>query len=291
MTKVSVLGSGMMGSALTRALLKGGHDVMVFDLDDEKMAPLIADGAKCASDSLDLITFGDVLIPSLPSYKGLQGFLGTEGVLAALKGKTLVQLSSGSPTTVTEFSEFIAGSGVKYLEGRIKNYPKDVGNPGSKIIFSGDEDVFAGVKPIMGALAEHLEFVSPQLEAVSALDQGVVTASYGQIWGMMLAGRLCQAYGVSPLKLLELVQETSPLNMEDLEATGYPDLVAGKFRNDLDTATITTWRDAADMTLDTIRAAGLDDSVFQGIQTLMRDAEKKGFGDRAIHAIADEMDA
>ncbi|MBT2274258.1 NAD(P)-dependent oxidoreductase [Rhodococcus qingshengii] len=286
-----MLGSGMMGSALTRALLKGGHDVMVFDLDDAKMAPLVADGAKAASDSVELSAYGDVLVPSLPSYKGLQGFLGTEGVLPALQGKTVVQLSSGSPTTVQEFGKFIAESGVKYLEGRIKNYPKDVGNPGSKIIFSGDEDVYVEVRPVLAALAEHLVFVSPQLEAVSALDQAVVTASYGQIWGMMLAGRLCQAYGVPPLELLKLVRETSPLNLEDLEATGYPDLAAGKFRNDLDTATITTWRDSADMVLDTIRAAGLDDSVFQGIQTLMRNAEKKGFGDRAIHAMADEMDA
>jgi 3-hydroxyisobutyrate dehydrogenase-like beta-hydroxyacid dehydrogenase len=290
MTKVSVLGSGMMGSALTRALLNGGHDVMVFDLDESKMAPLVADGAKAASDSLELSAYGEVLIPSLPSYKGLQGFLGTEGVLSALQGKTIVQLSSGSPTTVQEFGKFIAASGVKYLEGRIKNYPKDVGNPGSKIIFSGDEDVYTEVQLVLAALAEHLVFVSSQLEAVSALDQAVVTASYGQIWGMMLAGRLCQAYGVPPLKLLELVRETSPLNLDDLEKTGYPDLTAGKFRNDLDTATITTWRDSADMTLDTIRAAGLDDSVFQGIQTLMRNAEKKGFGDRGIHAMADEMD-
>jgi 3-hydroxyisobutyrate dehydrogenase-like beta-hydroxyacid dehydrogenase len=291
MTKVSVLGSGMMGSALTRALLAGGHDVMVFDLDDAKMAPLVADGAKAGSDALELCEHGDVFIPSLPSYKGLQAVLGTEGILDRLKGKTLVQLSSGSPGTVQEFGQFIAGTGVDYLEGRIKNYPKDVGKPGSKIIFSGDERVFTTVKPVMGALAEHLHFVSHQLEAVSALDQAVVTASYGQIWGMMLAGRLCQAYGVSPMKLLELVRATSPLNLDDLEATGYADLIAGQFRNDLDTATIATWRDSADMTLDTIRAAGLDDSVFEGIQSLMRSAESKGFGDRAIHAMADEMDA
>jgi 3-hydroxyisobutyrate dehydrogenase-like beta-hydroxyacid dehydrogenase len=291
MAKVSVLGSGMMGSALTRALLKGGHDVMVFDLDATKTAPLVADGATAATDSLELAGHGDVFIPSLPSYKGLQGFLNTEGVLTALAGKTIVQLSSGSPVTVKEFGKFIDGTGVSYLEGRIKNYPKDVGNPGSKIIFSGQENVYDKVKPVMAALAEHLEFVGPQLEAVGALDQAVVTASYGQIWGMMLAGRLCQAYGVPPMKLLELTKETTMLNLDDLEVTGYPDLVAGKFRDDLDTATITTWRDAADMTLDSIRAAGLDDSVFEGIQKLMRKAEKEGRGDRAIHAMADEMDA
>ena len=291
MTKVSVLGSGMMGSALTRALLIGGHDVMVFDLDDTKMAPLVADGAKAASDSAELVAFGDVLVPSLPSYKGLQAALGREDVAAAVRGKTMVQLSSGSPSTVREFGDFVANLGVRYLEGRIKNYPKDVGKPGSKIIFSGDETIFAEVKPVMAALAEHLKFVSPQLEAVSALDQAVVTASYGQIWGMMLAGRLCQGYGVSPLALLALVQETSPLNLEDLEKTGYPDLISGKFRDDLDTATITTWADSADMTLDSIRTAGLDDSIFAAIQKLMRDAENNGLSDRAIHAMATEMDA
>jgi 3-hydroxyisobutyrate dehydrogenase-like beta-hydroxyacid dehydrogenase len=291
MTRVSVLGCGMMGSALSRALLKGGHDVMVLDLDASKMAPLAADGATVASDIRELADHAEVFIPSLPSYSALRKVLDTQGMLAALKDTTLVQLSSGSPATVTEFAQFLDGTGVDYLEGRIKNYPKDVGKPGSKIIFSGPEDVYQKVKPVMAALAEHPEFVSPQLEAVGALDQAVVTASYGQIWGMMLAGRLCQGYGVSPMTLLKLTQETTILNLDDLVATGYPDLVSGEFRDDLGTATITTWRDAADMTLDSIRAAGLDDSVFQGIQDLMVQAEKDGLGNRGIHAMAQKMDA
>ncbi|MUL49875.1 NAD(P)-dependent oxidoreductase [Mycobacterium sp. CBMA360] len=289
MAKVSVIGSGMMGSALTRALLKGGHDVMVFDLDVTKSEPLAALGASVAKNSQELAEHADFLIPSLPSYRGLEGFVKSEGVIAALQGTVIVQLSSGSPEMVQAFGELIANAGVGYLEGRIKNYPEDVGKPGSKIICSGDERLFAKAEPVLEALAEHVDYVSDQLEAVAALDEAVVTASYGQIWAMMLAGKLCQKYGVSPMVLLELTKETSLLNMADLEETGYPDLVSGNFRDDLDTATMTVWADSGEMTLEAIDAAGLDTTVFSAIQDLLRKAEKAGLANRGIHAIADVM--
>jgi 3-hydroxyisobutyrate dehydrogenase-like beta-hydroxyacid dehydrogenase len=289
MANVSVLGCGMMGSALTRALLKGGHKVMVFDLETSKTEPLVAAGATAAQDALELAGHGSILLPSLPSYAGLQRFLELEGALSVLQNKTIVQLSSGTPGAVQALFKFIDGTGVNYLEGRIKNYPKDVGNPGSKIIFSGQEDVFDEARPVLAALAEHLEYLGPRLETVAALDEAVLTASYGQIWGMMLAGKLCQAYGVTPLTLLELTKETIVLNLNDLEATGYPDLVSGTFRDDLDTATITTWADAADQTLDALRTAGLDTTAFETIQSLMKKAEKEGLGDRGIHAMAEMM--
>jgi 3-hydroxyisobutyrate dehydrogenase-like beta-hydroxyacid dehydrogenase len=288
MAKVSVLGSGMMGSALTRALLRGGHEVKVFDLDAEKMKPLVEAGATAAKDAVDLAKHAEILVPSLPTYGGLEKFLQSEGVLPALQGKTIIQLSSGSPETVQAFSEFIDGTGVEYLEGRIKNYPKDIGNSGSKIIFSGQEDLFLRNKPVLAALAESLIYMGPALKTVAVLDEGVLTASYGQFWGVLLAGRLCQAHDVSPLTLLELLRETTVLNLDDISESGYPDLVTGEYRESNGTATISAWTSAADQTINALQSAGLDTTVFQSIQDLMRKAEAEG-SNRAIHAMASLM--
>jgi 3-hydroxyisobutyrate dehydrogenase-like beta-hydroxyacid dehydrogenase len=289
MARVSVLGSGMMGSALSRVLLKGGHDVMVLDLDPEKTKPLVELGATAASSEVELAEHAEVLIPSLPSYAPFEAFLKKDDVLSTMKGKTIVQLSSGSPQTVQAFSEFIAGTGVDYLEGRIKNYPKDIGSENSKIIFSGDEDIFLRSRPVLSALAARLEYLGPNLVAVSVLDEAVVTASYGQFWSLALAGRFVQAHGISPLTLLELLRETTPVNLDDVGEVGYPDLISGEHRENSGTAPLPVWISAGEETINAIRAAGLDTSVLESIQALLTAAVDKGLGNKGIMSIADVL--
>jgi 3-hydroxyisobutyrate dehydrogenase-like beta-hydroxyacid dehydrogenase len=289
MSKVSVLGSGLMGSALTRALLKGGHEVQVFDLDLDKTKPLAAAGATVASNAVELLKFGDFFIPSVTGYEGLQGLLEQDGVLPAMKGKTILQLSSGPPTTVRAFGEYIAGTGVHHLEGRIKSYPKDIGRQGSKIIFAGQEELFEQAKPVTSSLAEHLVYLGPRLETVAVIDEAVVTATYGQIWALMLGGKMCKDYGVSPLILLDIIKETTQLNLEDVETNGYPDLINGEFKVNTATSTISAWVDAGDKTLEAIRGAKLDTTIFEAIHSLVKDINGEGRGDRALFSIVDVM--
>jgi 3-hydroxyisobutyrate dehydrogenase-like beta-hydroxyacid dehydrogenase len=289
MARVSVLGSGMMGSALSRAFLAAGHDVKVLDLDQKKTEPLVQLGATAATDGVELAKHAEILIPSLPTYGAFQSFLESDGVLPALKGATIVQLSSGSPAVVEAFAHFIDGTGVDYIEGRIKTYPSQIGKGGSKIIFSGREDVFRKSEPVLGALAEHLVYLGPVLETVSVLDEGVVTASYGQIWSLIVAAKMCQSHGVSPLTFLELVRETTKLNLDAIEEIGFPEIISGDYRDDSGTATIRTWVDAANQTADAIRKSGLDSSVFDSINDLLKKADSAGHGDKSIHVIAEFM--
>jgi 3-hydroxyisobutyrate dehydrogenase-like beta-hydroxyacid dehydrogenase len=289
MAKVSVLGAGMMGSALSKALLDGGHDVKVLDLDVEKTRPLVEAGATAASTAAELVEHAEFLIPSLPTYEAFEGFLKADGILAALKGKTVLQLSSGSPQSVQAFSDFIADTGVSYLEGRIKNYPKDVATAKSKIIFSGDEETFRRSKPVLSALAARLEFIGPNLVAASALDEAVVTASYGQFWSLALAGQFVQAHGVSPMILLELLRETTPVNLDDVGEVGYPDLISGEHRENSGTAPLPVWISAAEETIKAVRAAGLDTSILESIQGLLTAAVDKGLGKSGIMAISEVL--
>lgn len=289
MAKVSVLGSGMMGSALSRALLAKSHDVMVLDLDKSRMEPLVALGATAAGSPAELAEHADVFLPSLPTYDGLRGFLAADGVVDAMKGSMIVQLSSGSPETVTAFGEFIDGTDIDYLEGRIKTYPKEIGKSGSKIIFSGDEKVFEEAKPVLSALAEFLVYMGPELSTVAVLDEAVVVTSYGQFWGWLLAAKLCQAHGVSPMTLLEITRETVGLNFDDLEEAGIPDLISGNYRDGEGTANLRTWMDAGAQTRAAIDAAGLDTDIFDLIQGLLDKADNSGYRGKSIHAIAEVL--
>jgi 3-hydroxyisobutyrate dehydrogenase-like beta-hydroxyacid dehydrogenase len=56
-----VLGSGMMGSSLSRAFLAGGHDVKGLDLDTKKTEPLVQLGATAAKDGAELAEHAEIL--------------------------------------------------------------------------------------------------------------------------------------------------------------------------------------------------------------------------------------
>jgi 3-hydroxyisobutyrate dehydrogenase-like beta-hydroxyacid dehydrogenase len=289
MARVSVAGSGMMGSALTRAFLRAGHEVTVFDLDQTKTAALADFGAIVAETPAALVAEAEIFIPSLPTYDAIESFLGGEGVLSSLAGTTLVQLSSGPPHRVTEFAQLMSSNGIAYLEGRIKSYPGQVGKKGSKIIFSGDEQLFLSAQAVLAAVGEHLEYVSTSIEAVAALDEAVVTASYGQIFGLLMAAKFCQAHGISPMVFADIVRETTISNLDDTFSVAYPDIIAGEFRANNDTASIRTWASAGAETIQAIRIAGLDTAVLEGIQALLTGTVDKGLGDKAIGAIAESM--
>ncbi|UUL76757.1 NAD(P)-dependent oxidoreductase [Pseudarthrobacter sp. Fe7] len=63
--KVAVLGTGIMGAAMARNLLRAGHDVAVWNRDAAKTEPLAADGARRATDPANAVEAADVVLTML----------------------------------------------------------------------------------------------------------------------------------------------------------------------------------------------------------------------------------
>lgn len=88
-TPVSVVGLGLMGTALARAFLKAGHPTTVWNRTAAKADALVAEGARLAPTIGDAL--GTVTILCLTDYSAVRALLGD----AALAGTTLVNLTSG----------------------------------------------------------------------------------------------------------------------------------------------------------------------------------------------------
>ena len=91
--KIGTLGSGRVGSAIGRAWVKAGHEVMFSSLDlesDKKLAASIGGGAR-AGTPREAAAFGDVLLVSVP-YAALPGIGRDLGDL--LKGKIIIDTSN-----------------------------------------------------------------------------------------------------------------------------------------------------------------------------------------------------
>jgi len=97
--KVALIGAGAMGGAIGVRLVETGNELTVFDLDKEKVAALIAKGARAADTAAEAAAASDFVILSLNSPKIVHNAVfGPVGVAQGAKhGILIIDMSSIDP--------------------------------------------------------------------------------------------------------------------------------------------------------------------------------------------------
>src|ERR1700691_4887301 len=96
--RVLMVGTGVMGSAITRALLREGRSVTVWNRTRTRLAPLVSQGAIEAESLLEGIRDADVVFVCVLDQQASRELLITDDIEAALQGKTIVQFTTGIAT-------------------------------------------------------------------------------------------------------------------------------------------------------------------------------------------------
>lgn len=106
---VSVIGVGIMGSAISRRLLEGGHPVTVFDRDTAKVEALAALGARPAASAAQAAAASEFVITSLNSAAIVEAAVfGPGGVAEAGAGgvgRLLIDMSSIDPPSTRRLAQ------------------------------------------------------------------------------------------------------------------------------------------------------------------------------------------
>ncbi len=79
--QIGMIGLGRMGANLTRRMMRGGHECVVYDLEAERRHELVQEGAR---EAISLDAFGDLLSPPRVVWIMLPAGAATEQVLADL---------------------------------------------------------------------------------------------------------------------------------------------------------------------------------------------------------------
>ncbi|MGK4592069.1 NAD(P)-dependent oxidoreductase [Amycolatopsis sp. w19] len=135
-TPISVVGLGLMGTALARAFLKAGHPTTVWNRTAAKADALVAEGARLAPTIGDAL--GGVTIVCLTDYSAVRELLGD----ARLDGTTLVNLTSGDSAQARETAAWAEKHGARYLDGAIMAIPSSIGTDEAVILLSGPRPDF-----------------------------------------------------------------------------------------------------------------------------------------------------
>ncbi len=91
MSKVGFIGLGQMGTPMATNLMKGGHELAVFDINKEAVEKLVAQGAKAAATPAIAADGVDFVITMLPNGALVRNvLLGEDGVASTLSKDALV---------------------------------------------------------------------------------------------------------------------------------------------------------------------------------------------------------
>lgn len=272
--KYTVLGSGLMGSAVARALATAHYETHAWNRTPGR-AELLGDaGVTAHSEIGSALQSGDAVILMLLDADAALSSL--DGHLDALKGKSVINLMSGTPTISREMARRVAAHGGRYLDGTIQCYPSDIGSADALVNFSGDRTVWEDHIAALTAIAGASKYVGYDAGAASVLDAALAGTFYTAGLGAFCeALAFLRASGIDPSQ-----PEVSLDYWFDLfraQATALVDeLARGEFATS--EATVDVYLGAMRQWQETMRAAGQRGSVMAAATQNLEIAASRGHG-------------
>lgn len=220
MLEASVIGLGTMGSTLARLLLHNGYSVTVWNRTTDKATPLVQDGAILAPNVAAAVGASPIVIVCVHDYLATQKIFNTQEITAALAGRILIQLSTGSPQDARDSEIWAHDRGADYLDGAIQAAPSQMGRPDTPILLSGAEAVFRQSEPLLKILGGNLTYLGEQVSSAAAMDLATLSYIYGAVLGFFHGARICEAEGFRVDTYGSIVSDIAPSFGEFLKHEG-----------------------------------------------------------------------
>ena len=214
MAEVSFIGLGDMGFALANTAAKSGREIVVWNRTKDKALPLVDGNVTVASTPAEAISASPMIVVCVSDYETAESILGTSECMAALKGRILIQLSSGSPTASRSACDWAKRVGASYLDGEIVAYVNQVGCDEFPLLLAGDKAAYEAAESLLKVYTAETRYLGSDPVKSSALNLAMLSATLGLTVGIMNGAALCEAAGVS---FQDLVKDLPPNAAYDAE--------------------------------------------------------------------------
>jgi len=161
MAKYGFLGLGIMGSGMASNLVRAGFEVIVWNRNAAKCAPLVKLGARQANSPREVAAECEITFAILSDPDAARAVcLGSDGVVAGIsKGRGYVDMSTVDSDTARAISAAIVHAGGRFLEAPVSGTKKPAEDGTLIILAGGDESLYEDSVPAfekMGKLFPYL---------------------------------------------------------------------------------------------------------------------------------------
>ncbi len=271
----TMVGLGLMGTALVERWLEAGRTVRVWNRSPEKAAVLTDRGAVWTDSPF---AEGGTVIVSLYSSdvvdEVLQRF---EGDLRS--GTTIVDTTTGNPEDALRFAEQLAGRGIAYLDAPISGSSEQTRRGEATAMVGGNRATFDACVELWPLVAKHVFYCGPtgsasRMKLVTNLVLGLNRAALAE--GLAFA----EATGVDPRAALEVLRGSAAYSRQ-MDAKGEK-MLAGEYAP---VARLSQHLKDVRLMLAAAKMCGLELPLSQTHRELLERAESAGWGDLDNSAI------
>ncbi|WP_321366676.1 3-hydroxyisobutyrate dehydrogenase [Pseudomonas extremaustralis] len=156
--KIAFIGLGNMGAPMARNLIKAGHGLNLFDLNQTVLKELAELGGHISDSPRDAATGAELVITMLPAAAHVRSvWLGEDGVLAGIgQGVPAVDCSTIDPQTIRDVAAAAAKQGVA-----IADAPVSGGTGGAQagtltFMVGATAQLFATLQPVLAQMGRNI---------------------------------------------------------------------------------------------------------------------------------------
>lgn len=278
-TKVAVLGTGIMGAAMARNLLKAGMRVHAWNRSPEKAEPLARDGAGISATPAGAAEDADFLLTMLPDAEVVEETVG-DGVLAALaEGAVWLQMSTVGDVGNERLGRLAAEAGITYVDAPVLGTKGPAEEGQLVVLASGSEEVRERCEPIFDAVGGKTVWLGEAGEG-SRLKLVLNHWIVGILGVLAETVAFATAIGVDPTRFLETI-EGGPLGLPYAQ-------MKGKMMIEEDFPTSFSARLArkdAGLVLDAAEASGLSMDIAAAVAARFDETIEAGHGESDMAAV------
>ena len=205
---VGFVGVGTMGSGMAMNVIKGGHNLIVHDINRDSVTEHLEAGATWADSPKEVAEQSEVVLTSLPGPLEMQAVCtGEDGLLQGLTaGKVYFDLSTNSPSMVRQVAEEFSKKGAHLLDAPVSGGPRGAHSGRLAVWVGGEKDVFDQNKHVLDASGDQVFYVG-------SVGAGSVAKLVHNCSGYIIQCALAETFtmgvkaGVEPLALWEAVRK------------------------------------------------------------------------------------
>jgi 3-hydroxyisobutyrate dehydrogenase len=277
---VAVLGTGIMGTGMTRSLLRAGLDVTVWNRHPGRAAPLAADGAHVAGTAAEAVDGADAVITMLWDGNSVAEVM-ADALPAAPDGILWVQATTISVRDAGDLLPALAdGCGARYIDAPVLGTRQPAEEGRLTVLAAAPEALREPITPVFGAIGARTVWVSEQpgdgtrLKLVANSWVATIVAATAQ------SIALAQGLGLDPRAFLEMMKGGA-VDAPYLHIKGEA-IIDGQFATSfaVDGAVKDTGLIAAAM-----RDSGTDAALMEAVSDQYRKASDAGHGEKDMAAI------
>jgi 3-hydroxyisobutyrate dehydrogenase len=201
--RIGFIGVGLMGTAMVLRLLDRGWTVTVWNLEPERLPPVIEAGATAAASPAAVAAVSDIVLMCVLHTAAVERCVFAPDGLAAggRPGMVLVDHSTIEPAaTRTMAARLRRETGMGWVDAPVSGGPPATREGGLTVMAGGEEGDVATIVPVMRDLSANFTHMGPSGsgQTVKTINQAIVGTGYVL---MAEALALAEASGVEAAKL------------------------------------------------------------------------------------------